>query len=65
MADIAMCKDDECPSKSNCYRFLAKPAEMLQTIGEFGRKPGESKCSYYWEAGSRSVVRRLNAQLKD
>ena len=31
MADITMCKGDNCPSKQTCYRFLATPSEYRQS----------------------------------
>ena len=31
MPDITMCKDDECPSRKDCYRFMAEPNPRRQS----------------------------------
>ena len=31
MPDITMCKDDMCPSRKNCYRFMAEPNPYRQS----------------------------------
>lgn len=49
--DIAMCRDDKCPSAMVCYRFMARPSGAWQTyFAESPRKEGEDKCGYFWEA---------------
>lgn len=48
MADITMCKNQECPLHENCKRFNAKPYRF-QSYGDF--KPdltAEPKCDFYW-----------------
>lgn len=47
MADIAKCKNEECPSKLNCIRYII-PASYIQTYGSFKVPEGEDKCEYYW-----------------
>ena len=46
MPDIAMCKNETCPLKKSCYRFLAIPFEPAQCYAEFEYKDG--KCESYW-----------------
>lgn len=40
MPDIAMCKNETCPMRKNCYRFCAKPGKHqsygLFTVDEAG-----------------------------
>jgi hypothetical protein len=44
MPDISMCKNEDCPVKNNCYRFLAKPS-FLQSYGLFIYNNG---CESFW-----------------
>lgn len=47
MPDISMCMGGECPKKSTCYRFKAKPCEYRQSY--FSVPPyKDDKCTYYW-----------------
>lgn len=46
MADISMCKDNTCPSRKTCFRFIAKPSEY-QSYMKFDRKE-KAKCNSYW-----------------
>jgi hypothetical protein len=49
--DISMCADDECPSRAKCYRSKAsgtKPCEYRQAFADFGRKPEDERCGYFW-----------------
>ena len=46
MANVTMCKDDECPSSSGCHRFLAVPSEP-QPYAVFDIPPGAFECASY------------------
>jgi len=35
MPDITMCKNESCPLKINCYRYMAKPNPDRQTYADF------------------------------
>lgn len=48
MPDIAMCKDDECPSQMKCNRYTAVPSKYRQTYGDFRRSPGADFCRMFW-----------------
>jgi hypothetical protein len=48
MADITMCKGENCKLKHNCYRFKAEPNKHRQSY--FSEPPFKgNKCKYYWE----------------
>ena len=38
-----MCRDHACPSRGQCYRYMATPSER-QTYAEFWRAEGMEKC---------------------
>ncbi len=59
MPDISMCRDQECPSRETCFRFVATPSPFLQTYGAFGRRPNEAKCDHYWPA-TTAEARKLS-----
>lgn len=54
--DLALCKNEECPSKGHCYRFTAEPS-CHQVYAQFAVRPKEemwfmpglfaSRCEYY------------------
>jgi len=46
MPDIAMCKNEACPSKLMCYRFTATPSDFRQSFAEF--KHDGLKCDAFW-----------------
>ena len=58
MADIAMCKDDECPSRLKCYRYLAYPEPDWQDYAFTNRGKGQKKCGYYLPATCCETIRR-------
>lgn len=35
MPDIAMCQNEECPRKTECYRYMATPNQLRQAYSEF------------------------------
>ena len=45
MADITMCKDEECGRKDRCYRYTAKPNEYRQSYCE-SRSAWNSSCTH-------------------
>jgi len=49
MADISMCKGDNCKLKEKCYRFTATREEIWQSY--FLKPPidDEGNCEYYWD----------------
>jgi hypothetical protein len=47
MADISKCKDDLCPSRNSCYRYLVAPKEFNQSYTNFHREEDESNCNNY------------------
>lgn len=49
MADISKCRGNECPVRSNCYRFTANDAGLRQAY--FIDPPydyAKGSCEYYW-----------------
>ena len=55
MPDISMCGDDRCPSRKQCYRYMAQPSEFMQAYAGFGRPDGAEKCDYFWPAEGKRV----------
>jgi len=51
MADIQMCKDQECPMKRKCYRFTATPNEWQWYLDPSVRKG--DKCEDLWDNKGR------------
>lgn len=48
MPDISMCKDNSCPSRKRCYRWMAVPAP-IQSYMDFKCPPNEDKCDDFWD----------------
>jgi len=49
MADITMCKDEECDKRETCYRYIAPPTPNWQSM--FMNSPRfNDNCDRYWEA---------------
>ena len=49
-SDIAMCRDDACPSRTGCVRHAAsgtRPNPHRQTYAAFHREPGDAECDHY------------------
>ncbi len=46
MADISMCRNSLCPSKSECYRFTAPPNPYRQTYKDF-HHDDSGRCAYF------------------
>lgn len=48
MADITMCKGNNCPLKEKCYRFTANSNNLYQAY--FVEEPiKDGKCDMYWD----------------
>lgn len=62
MPDISMCKNETCPLRKTCYRFMAKPSPWRQAYGEFKwseDNEGKVTCDNYWP------VYRVNPEVED
>ena len=46
MIEITKCADHHCPSRANCWRFVA-PARPEQSFADFGRENAR-ECHNYW-----------------
>lgn len=46
MPDISLCRDHDCPSRTYCYRYRAKPSEW-QSYGTFPRDEGWQRCLWF------------------
>lgn len=47
MADITMCLDKRCPSRTMCRRFMAIPSALHQSYSDFKRHPNKVRCSMF------------------
>lgn len=45
MADIAMCRNESCEKKEQCYRYTAPVDKYWQTVRHFEGKP----CEGFWD----------------
>jgi len=54
MPDIAMCQNEECPSRMKCYRYTAVPDEFRQGYCAFFVKKLRKKCDDFWDNKGRS-----------
>ena len=63
MPDISLCKNEECPRKKSCFRFMAKPKAVWQSYQGFNHRNGE--CEYFIDASKYPHYRmRNNSELK-
>lgn len=54
MPDISMCANYNCPLKSKCYRYLAKPNDYgYQAYADFDIK--DKTCDGFWDATGRQT----------
>lgn len=63
MPDISMCKNETCPLKETCYRFMASPSKYGQSYSNFTPKTsldGKTKCEYHWEIQSLNKNEKTN-----
>jgi hypothetical protein len=49
MTDISKCNNTDCPSHTQCWRYLAPSNEQWQAYAAFD-PDGEDKCDYFIEA---------------
>lgn len=55
MADISMCKGENCLLKESCYRFLAEPNTIRQTyLSESPYNKETKSCTYYWKVSLKN-----------
>ena len=47
MPDISMCKDDNCPARYTCYRYMAEP-DTYQAYADFARPVEGITCNHYF-----------------
>ena len=67
MADITMCKNDQCPLKDKCHRFTAVPS-MRQYY--FTENPstyvhGKFECKMFWGDSSDYLLEVLKSIYKN
>jgi hypothetical protein len=53
MADICKCSDKNCPSKLDCYRYIAESDGWQSYFAESPRKENEKKCEYFWKLDNK------------
>lgn len=51
MPDIAMCENEKCPLKQDCFRYTATPSEHRQSYADFEPtvKDGKVLCDWFWD----------------
>lgn len=54
MPDITMCVNDDCPSKFECYRYMAVPSELRQSYAAFEHGKSD-KCGHFQPIDGRRV----------
>lgn len=63
MADITMCKGNNCPLKNNCQRYIAK-ASTYQSY--FVDPPYiDDECDMFWEIKNSTKMKSLNDIFKE
>lgn len=62
--DISMCRNEDCPSKEDCYRFKATPG-FWQSYMLFEFDKDKGKCDSYWKLGVRDISNRLYEEEED
>ena len=61
MADITMCRTEECPRKSTCHRYTAVPSEIQSY---FVDRAWEG-CGMYWKSKGISVSKGVLGKNKE
>lgn len=61
MADICMCRTEECPRKSTCHRYTANPSEIQSY---FVDRAWEG-CEFYWKGRGISVPKDVLGSVKE
>jgi hypothetical protein len=59
MADITMCRDNECKDKVTCYRYNAPANKYYQSY--FVNSPRKTDaCEYYWDYEEGALKSAIN-----
>jgi hypothetical protein len=53
MPDIAMCQNEQCPSRWDCHRYMVLPNAHLQQYTDFQPDEGQDHCASYWPLSKR------------
>lgn len=63
MPDITMCKNESCPVRKTCYRYMAKPTPEQQSyaIFLFLKKDDRVFCPHY----KSTIMKELKQKLKN
>lgn len=54
--DIAMCQNQDCPSRNECWRFRAVPSYRQSYGTWFKPADGKDRCDDFWPIEDRPVV---------
>ena len=57
MPGIAMCQNEDCQAKRQCYRYTAKPS-YWQAYHDFKLSPGATMCGDFWANGKKAEDKR-------
>ena len=57
MPDISMCSNQTCPSRKQCYRFMAIESQYRQTYAIFHYDISSGRCDFFWpiEEGTGAI----------
>ena len=55
MPDISMCRDEDCPVRHTCYRYVATPTPQWQCYFQPPRKLPNRGGAYYWPVDAAYV----------
>lgn len=61
MADITMCRGDNCEHRENCYRYTAPIDEFWQPV--FTETP-EKPCKFFWDNNELPDGRKIGMWWK-
>ena len=54
-ADIAMCMNNHCPSRTECYRFMAVPDPLYQSYADFQPDKVRGRCEDFWSVSPKPI----------
>jgi hypothetical protein len=57
MPDICMCKNEKCPKKEECYRYMAKPSEWQSYIEFKNICNEENNYQWFWQMENKPIVK--------
>lgn len=64
MADITMCRGDNCPLKNDCQRYTTKTGKVNQSY--FVDPPYiDDECDMFWAIKDSTVMKSLNDIFKE